>query len=65
VRADVRKSVSDTLERLYKLEPSAKQKIGNTAGYAVFSNFGMKIFFAGGVKGSGGAFNNRNARKSS
>lgn len=52
-RADIRKMADETLERLYKTQPSAKQAINNAAGYAVFSNFGMKILFAGGGSGKG------------
>lgn len=58
-QADVRKMAQDTLNRLYKTQPGAKASIENAAGYAVFSNFGMKIFFAGGGSGSGIAVNNR------
>ena len=43
----------DTLNRLYKVQPGARAAIQNASGYAVFSNFGMKIFFAGGGTGSG------------
>lgn len=47
-QAEVLKTVKDTLNRLYKLQPKSKETIEKAAGYAVFSNFGMKIFFAGG-----------------
>ena len=57
-QAEVRKTVNDTLSRLYKLQPSSKEAIQKAAGYAVFSNFGMKIFFAGGGSGKGIAVNN-------
>lgn len=43
----------ETLAQLYKVQPSAKKAIANSAGYATFSNFGMKILFAGGGSGSG------------
>jgi lipid-binding SYLF domain-containing protein len=52
-QAEVRKVAQETLNRLYKLQPGARAAIENAAGYAVFSNFGMKIFFAGGGTGSG------------
>lgn len=52
-RADIQASTNSTLERLYKFQPGAKRAIDNSAGYAVFSNFGMKILFAGGGQGSG------------
>jgi len=57
-QADVRKTVNETLNRLYKLQPTSKEVIEKAAGYAVFSNFGMKIFFAGGGSGKGIAVNN-------
>jgi lipid-binding SYLF domain-containing protein len=57
-RADIRKMVRETLQRLYKEEPSAKAAIQKSAGYAVFSNFGMKIFVLGGGKGEGIAVDN-------
>jgi lipid-binding SYLF domain-containing protein len=49
----VRDQSSQTLARLYKESPSAKQAIASAAGYATFSNFGMKILVAGGGTGSG------------
>ena len=58
-RADIQKMVNETLERLYATQPSAKKAINKAAGYAVFSNFGMKIFFAGGGSGKGLAVNNK------
>jgi lipid-binding SYLF domain-containing protein len=58
-KADIRKMADVTLERLYTTQPSAKRAIGNAAGYAVFSNFGLKIFFAGGGSGKGLAVNNK------
>ena len=57
-RAEARKIADQTLQRLYKLQPSAKQTIQKAAGYATFSNFGMKILVAGGGKGEGVAVNN-------
>ena len=55
-KADIRRMVQETLDRLYKLQPGAKTAIERSAGYAVFSNFGMKIFFAGGGSGKGIVF---------
>ena len=52
-RADIRKMANTTLRRLYKAQPGARQAIANASGYAVFSNFGMKLFFAGGGSGTG------------
>lgn len=57
-KADIRKMARDTLTRLYKTQPSAKKAVESAAGYAVFSNFGMKIFVAGGGSGKGIAVSN-------
>jgi lipid-binding SYLF domain-containing protein len=52
-QAEVRKTAQQTLERLYQLQPSAKPAIEKAAGYAVFSNFGMKLLVTGGGTGQG------------
>ena len=57
-RAEVRKASQQILSQLYRVSPSAKGAVASAAGYAVFSNFGMKIFLAGGGGGSGIAVNN-------
>lgn len=56
---EVQKVSRDTLARLYKAQPSAKKAVEGAAGYAVFSNFGMKILVAGGGSGSGIAVDNK------
>ena len=58
-RAEVRRVADQTLQRLYKLQPAAQGAIQKAAGYATFSNFGMKILVAGGGKGEGVAVNNK------
>jgi lipid-binding SYLF domain-containing protein len=58
-RAEIRKTTDETLSRLYAAQPGAKSAIAKSAGYAVFSNFGMKIFLAGGGTGKGMAVNNK------
>ena len=57
-QADVHKQAGQTLAKLYKARPSTKTAIKAAAGYAAFSNFGMKILLAGGGKGQGLAFDN-------
>ena len=57
-RASVRDMASQTLAQLYQANPASRNAIRNAAGYAVFSNFGMKILFMGGAKGEGLAVNN-------
>ena len=53
----VRKMAQDTLQRLYKAEPKAKGAVQGAAGYAVFSNTGVKILMLGSGKGEGIAVN--------
>ena len=50
---EVQKASRETLAMLYKAQPSAKKAVEGAAGYATFSNFGMKILTAGGGSGSG------------
>lgn len=57
-QAEARKKAEETLKRLYKAKPSAEAAIKAAAGYAVFSNSGMKILIAGGGKGQGIAVDN-------
>jgi lipid-binding SYLF domain-containing protein len=52
-RAQIREVRDQTLADLYKDQPSARGVIESAAGYAVFSNFGMKILVAGGGSGAG------------
>ncbi len=58
-QAEVRKAGHDALAALYKSQPSARKAVESAAGYAAFSNFGMKIFVAGGGSGKGIAVNNK------
>jgi len=62
-KADIRKMAKETLARLYKLQPSAKKAVSKSAGYAVFSNFGMKIFVAGGGSGKGIVIDNKTKKE--
>lgn len=55
-RAEIRKEVKTTLNKLYQKQPSAKSLIAKSAGYAVMNNFGMKILVAGGGSGKGIAY---------
>lgn len=58
-QAEVRRAAQEALAAVYKLQPSARQAVESAAGYAAFSNFGMKILFAGGGTGKGIAVNNK------
>ena len=44
------------LKKLYQVEPRSQSLIEKSPGYAVFSNFGMKIFIAGGGSGKGAVY---------
>ena len=52
-RAEIRKASTAVLSKLYKVQPSARKAIESAAGYATFSNFGMKILVAGSGSGKG------------
>ena len=58
-RADVRKAAQEALAAVYKVQPSARKAVESAAGYAAFSNFGMKILLAGSGTGKGVAVNNK------
>ena len=51
------------LKRLYKANPGAQSAVKAAAGYAVFSDTGVKIFLAGSGKGHGIAVNNRSKKE--
>ncbi len=62
-REEIKQMASKTLNELYALEPQARGEIKNAAGYAVFSNFGMKILLFGSGKGKGIAVNNKSGNE--
>jgi len=62
-RQQVREMAQDALSTLYEVAPSARRAIDRSAGYAVFSTFGVKLFFAGGTTGKGVVVNNRTQRQ--
>jgi len=55
----IRKMAQDTLQALYKAEPRTKAAVKNAAGYAVFSDMGVKILLAGSGHGKGITINNK------
>ena len=61
-RQQVREMTRDALASLYEVQPGARYVVEHAAGYAVFSTFGIKIFFAGGTTGSGVVVNQRTHR---
>jgi lipid-binding SYLF domain-containing protein len=58
-QAKVREQAQQVLAALYKVQPSSRKAVESAAGYAAFSNFGMKLLVAGGGSGAGMAVNNR------
>jgi lipid-binding SYLF domain-containing protein len=62
-RAEIRKMRDQTLNELYRVQPDAKSHIQKAAGYAVFSNFGVKILVAGGGSGTGIAIDNKTKKE--
>lgn len=52
-RSEVRTMASQTIDKLESLHPGSKKSVESAYGYAVFSNFGMKILVAGGGSGEG------------
>jgi len=57
-RDDLRTMTAQTLDQLYQKEPAAKDAVAGAAGYAVFSDFGIKVGLMGGAHGKGMAVNN-------
>lgn len=52
-REKTRNMATQTLQDLYKLQPSAKTAISKSAGYAIFSNFGANLLLVSTARGSG------------
>ena len=61
-RAEQKRISAETLQQLYKVQPKARQAIEKSAGYATFSNFGMKILVAGGGSGKGVAVDRKTGK---
>ena len=62
-QAEVRTMANSGLQRLYKARPEARAAVKAAAGYAVFSDTGVKIFLAGSGKGHGLAVNNKSRKE--
>ena len=60
---EIRKMAQDTLQTLYKADPKAKSAVEKAAGYAVFSNLGVKILVAGSGNGKGIAVDNKSKKE--
>jgi lipid-binding SYLF domain-containing protein len=62
-RTQVREMAQDALASLYEIAPGTRRIVERSAGYAVFSTFGVKLFFAGGTTGKGMVVNLRTNRQ--
>lgn len=62
-RQEIRDMAKSTLEKLYELQPQAQKQVQKAAGYAVFSNWGVKIFVTGGSQGKGMAVDNKTKKE--
>ena len=62
-QAKIRKGVDQTLQDLYKLQPSAQGAIQSSAGYAVFKNFGTNVLVVSTASGSGIAVNSKSRQE--
>jgi len=56
-RGKTRKMAAETLQDLYKLEPTSRAAIQKSAGYAVFDNMGVNVLLLSTARGSGIAVN--------
>jgi lipid-binding SYLF domain-containing protein len=56
-RGKTRKMATETLQDLYKLEPTSQATIQKSAGYAVFDNMGVNVLLLSTARGSGVAVN--------
>ncbi|MFD2165665.1 YSC84-related protein [Thalassotalea euphylliae] len=62
-RQEIHEMEQKILTRLYKEEPSAKDKIKNAAGYATFSNIGVNLLLLSTGNGSGMVVDNASGQK--
>jgi lipid-binding SYLF domain-containing protein len=62
-RQQVREMSQDALASLYEVAPGTRRIVERSAGYAIFSTFGVKLFFAGGTTGKGMVVNHRTGRQ--
>lgn len=58
-REKTRKMADATLEDLYKLQPTCREAIQKSAGYAVFNNMGANLFLLSTARGAGVAVNSK------
>ena len=58
-----RNMAAQTLQDLYKLQPSAQAAIQKSAGYAVFNNMGTNLLLVSAARGSGLAVNSKSKQQ--
>ena len=58
-KTKIRAAATETLNDLYKIQPSAKGAIQSAAGYAVFKNFGTNLLVVSTGSGAGVAVNSK------
>ncbi|TNE62850.1 MAG: hypothetical protein EP335_11000 [Alphaproteobacteria bacterium] len=61
-RQKVREMRQEVLSDLFKARPQAQAEIGESEGYAVFSNIGVQILLLGGGGGSGVVHDNKSGK---
>jgi len=61
-RAEINKRRADTLAKLYKVHPAAKERIAAAYGYAVFTNLGVNLVLIAAAGGNGVAHDNKAGR---
>lgn len=62
-REKSRKMAAQTLEQLYKLQPSAKPAIQKAAGYGVFNNMGTNLLLLSTARGAGIAVDSKSKQE--
>src|SRR5215468_6167640 len=62
-RDKTRKMAAKTLQELYKLEPTAKEAVEKSVGYAVFNNMGTNLLLLSTARGAGIAVNSQSKQE--
>jgi lipid-binding SYLF domain-containing protein len=62
-QAKIRKAATETLQELYKMQPTAQGAIQKSAGYAVFKNFGTNLLVVSAGSGAGVAVNTKSKQE--
>lgn len=62
-REKTRKMAAESLQNLYKLQPTAEAAIKESAGYAVFNNMGTNLLLVSTARGAGVAVNSKSKQE--